>query len=387
MRLFLAKVYGFKFLDGFMLIYPVYGVMFVEHGLTPQQVTATLMAWSVIVFATQIPAGILADRYSRRWILFIAQLLRGLGFLIWLLFPGFIGYLIGFLLWGLKSAFTNGIFEALVYDELVHRDRREDYVRVSGRSQVALAAAILLSAVGASVFVRFGYEALIWASIASAVAGSFSAILLPPAHLTIAVSQPDPVGQLKAGFGYALKHAALPSIIALLAMNQAFGGAMDGMWPIFGLQAGLPRDQTALLVGGISIAQAIGAAMAHRLRAHQPVLFQLFFALIGLLLVTGASIFQPWTVGLIMVICGLFKVVEVNFDGRLHHSIPSEMRATIASVKTFASQIVMTAVLPIFGQLAGATSYRVAFFTCGLVIMATGLSFALLDRRRMASGS
>jgi hypothetical protein len=221
----------------------------------------------------------------------------------------------------------------------------------------------------------------------SAVAGIFSAILLPPAHLTIAVSQPDPVGQLKAGFGYALKHAALPSIIALLAMNQAFGGAMDGMWPIFGLQAGLPRDQTALLVGGISIAQAIGAAMAHRLRAHQPVLFQLFFALIGLLLVTGASIFQPWTVGLIMVICGLFKVVEVNFDGRLHHSIPSEMRATIASVKTFASQIVMTAVLPIFGQLAGATSYRVAFFTCGLVIMATGLSFALLDRRRMASGS
>ena len=60
------------------------------------------------------------------------------------------------------------------------------------------------------------------------------------------------------------------------------------------------------------------------------------------------------------------------------------MRATIASVKTFASQIVMTAVLPIFGHLAGVTSYRVAFLTCGLVIMATGLGFALLDRRRVA---
>jgi hypothetical protein len=54
-RAFLARVYAFRFLDGFVLIYPLYTVMFAARGLSPSQVAATLMAWSVTGFLLQIP--------------------------------------------------------------------------------------------------------------------------------------------------------------------------------------------------------------------------------------------------------------------------------------------------------------------------------------------
>ena len=124
--------------------------MFVDRGLTPWQVSLTLIAWSTTAFLLQIPAGVLADRLSRRWLLCGAHAARGLGFLIWLLFPTFAGFLIGLMLWAVKSAFTNGPFEALVYDELREAGRAEDYARVIGRAQGFFFAAILLSAATAA---------------------------------------------------------------------------------------------------------------------------------------------------------------------------------------------------------------------------------------------
>ena len=112
------KAATYRFLDTFVLIFPFYTVMFTEHGMSPAQIGLALAAWSLTGVALEIPTGALADRLSRRWLLFAAQVFRGLGFLVWVLFPGFWGYLIGFILWGVKSALVSGTFEALLFDEL-----------------------------------------------------------------------------------------------------------------------------------------------------------------------------------------------------------------------------------------------------------------------------
>src|ERR1700684_453103 len=118
MRRFLAAAYAFKFFDSFILIFPLYAVMFVDAGLTPVQISIVLIAWSATAFTLQIPSGVIADRWSRRHILACAQLARAAGFVVWLFYPHFWGFLVGLVLWGVKSAFTSGTFEALLYDEL-----------------------------------------------------------------------------------------------------------------------------------------------------------------------------------------------------------------------------------------------------------------------------
>src|ERR1700712_2441062 len=105
-------------MDAFILIYPLYAVMFVDAGLTPAQIGLALAVWSVTAFVLEIPAGVIADRWSRRWVLAGAQVFRLAGYALWLFYPHFWGFIGGFLLWGIKSAFTSGTFEALTFDAL-----------------------------------------------------------------------------------------------------------------------------------------------------------------------------------------------------------------------------------------------------------------------------
>ena len=70
---FLTRVYAFKFFDAFILIFPLYAVMFVDAGLTPVQISVALTAWSATAFALEIPAGVVADRLPRRLVLAVAQ--------------------------------------------------------------------------------------------------------------------------------------------------------------------------------------------------------------------------------------------------------------------------------------------------------------------------
>src|SRR5262249_3974800 len=107
---FLARVYVFKFFDAFILIFPLYAVMFVQAVLSPTQISIALIAWSATTFVLQAPSGVIADRYPRKWVLAAAQVARGAGFAIWWIAPHFWGFVIGLSLWGVKSAFTNGTF-------------------------------------------------------------------------------------------------------------------------------------------------------------------------------------------------------------------------------------------------------------------------------------
>ncbi|MBP6546972.1 MAG: hypothetical protein KA220_09675, partial [Phenylobacterium sp.] len=103
---------------------------------------------------------------------------------------------------------------------------------------------------------------------------------------------------------------------------------------------------------------------------------------IGLLIAGAAVSLQPWSVALIVPAAGLFKVVDVNFDARLHHAIPTETRATIAAVKSFAGQVTMTGMLMVFGLLAQGVSYQSAFLACGGVIALLGLGALAWSRVR-----
>ena len=205
---------------------------------------------------------------------------------------------------------------------------------------------------------------------------------LPRAPRGLPTGRADYLAHLVQGFRYALGHRLIPGVIALLAVSQAFGGGLEGFWPIFGSKAGLSAPRVAVYVAAIAAAQALASANAHRIRRLAAPAFHGLFVAMGLALALAAWIFQPWTVGLVVVLVGAFKLIDVNFDARLHDAIPSEMRATLAAVRSFAGQVTMTLLLAVFGVLADATSYRAGFLIAGLVMAAAGATFLALGRLR-----
>lgn len=381
MRAFLARLYLFSFFDSFLVIFPIYPVMFADAGLTPVEISVSLACWSATTFLVQVPAGVIADRRPRRYVLALAQLGRGAAFVVWLIWPHFWGFLAGLVLWGLKSAF-NGAFEALLYDELKAAGRTIDYARIFGRTRAINAAANVAAALAAAVVVRWGYGAAIGASLVSIAIASTLAASLPAKAPTLNVRDRSYFAHLRQGLGYAASDRTVLSVIAFAALALALGGALEEFWPIFGAKVGLSRPMIALFVAGQQTMEAGGALLAYRMSALRRAWLYGLFAAAGLMLAVAALLYNAPAMALLALYSGVMRLVDVAYAARLQPAIPSENRATISSVRGFASQVGISSLYLLLGPLAQATSYQTAFLACGLVGAAIGVGYLATSRQR-----
>jgi MFS family permease len=372
---FLARLYAFKFFDSFILIFPLYAVMFVDAGLTPVQISAALIAWSATAFCLQIPSGVLADRWPRKHVLAMAQVARAAGFAVWLVWPHFWGFLIGLVLWGIKSACTSGAFEALLYDELKAKGREGDYTRIYGRARAVQAFAVVLAALGAAALARLGYSLELYASVAACAVATMAALSLPPADPARAAGDPGYLTHLRQGLSLSVREPVVLSILTFSAIVLALGGALEEFWPIFGIKVGLSRPLIALFVGSQNGVEMLASLLAHRVSRLATRWIYGLFTLGGALLAVAAGVFSPPAMILLALYSGLLKMIDVVFEGRLQHAIPSDRRATIGSVKGFAGEVGVTGLYLAFGPLAQATSYQVAFGACGVAGVLIGLIY------------
>jgi MFS family permease len=376
------KATAYRFLDTFILIYPFYTVMFTEAGLSPAQIGVVLGAWSLTGVALEIPTGALADRLSRRWLLMAAQLFRGLGFALWVLFPGFWGFLFGLMLWGVKSALVSGTFEALLYDELKAKGRPEDYARAIGRTQTGRFIGLMSAALIAAILAKLGYGALTWLTVGCSVLAALSALALPRAPKAVTAGRPNLLGHMRAGLTEAAQRPGVLPILLFIAGMQALLAACEDYWQIFGLQIGLPSSQIALFVAGLAAAQAVGASIAHKAPLDRAGALHMLVAVGGVALVVAAALFQPWSVIPAIFFTGLCRMADVRADAQFQHALSGEARATVASVKGFASQLAVTLLILNFGLMAQFSSYRFAFLIHGVALILLGIGYTLAARRR-----
>jgi MFS family permease len=383
---FLARIYAFKFFDAFIVIFPLYAVMFVDAGLTPVQIAVALTMWSAVAFVVEVPAGVIADRFPRKWVLALAQLARAAGFVVWWIYPHFWGFLFGLMLWGVKSGFTSGTFEALLYDELKAQDRAGEYPRIIGRARAAQSIAVLLASLGAAATTHYGYGLALALSLASIAVAIVAAAFLPPVPKARDVEDRSYLQHLREGLSEGIRHPSILGIVAFSALVLALGQALGEFWPVFGAKAGLGRPAIALFVGAQSALEAVANTQAHRFFGYARRWFYIALIGAGLVLGAAAAIFAPWSMALLVLYSGTMKVVDTVFEGRLQQAIGSANRATVGSLKGFAAQIGVSGLYLMFGPLAQATSYRVAFMACGAATLAVGAGYLAFNRRAALPG-
>ncbi|MEO3841694.1 MFS transporter [Streptomyces sp. B22F1] len=167
-------------MDDFVLLYPVYALLFADHGLSLWQVSSLFVIWSLTSLLLEVPSGAWADAFSRRLLLCAGPLLSGAGFALWILAPSYWAFAAGFVLWGAKGAFASGALEALLYEELGRAGAAETYARTLGRGRAAGTVGVMASmAAAAPVFAAGGYAAVGAASVASCLLGAAVATRFP----------------------------------------------------------------------------------------------------------------------------------------------------------------------------------------------------------------
>lgn len=384
----LAKIYSFKFFDDFVLIYPFYVLMFADFGTTPTQIGILLAVWSVATFVLEVPSGVAADKYSRKHILLFAQLIRALGYVVWILFPTFWGFLIGFLLWGVKSAFTSGTYQALVYDLLKSYGKEQEYAKITGRAKTLSYVAVLTASGGAALAIPLGYSFVLILSIIAVLLAGLSIWLISSAKKQESTHEREYFSILKDGFLFVAKEKVVSRLIIFVAVVLALGGAMDEFFSIFADLTNISKASIAIFIGALSAIQAVSSFYAYKVENIPIKLFYILFVFAGLLFYLAAVMLNVSSLIILALYSSIYVISSIVLEARIQHLIPSNIRATVSSLQGFLVEVGAVIVYVGFGVLAEMYGYGQAFQIFGLIVAGVGIFYllsSLLTRNKLAS--
>lgn len=172
----IKKYYIYCFFNELMPIYPLYLLMFEQEGLSVSRISLLLAIWSVPAVFLEIPTGVFADRWSRKYMMCLGEVLKAGCYLVWIISEGFLLYALGFLLWGVGGAFRSGAEEALLYDSLKCGNREEEFERILGKGRLLSGiSTIAASVLGGYLGNRYGFLPALALSALSALLAAVAA--------------------------------------------------------------------------------------------------------------------------------------------------------------------------------------------------------------------
>ncbi|HSX00372.1 MAG TPA: MFS transporter [Patescibacteria group bacterium] len=371
--------YAYAFFKAFILIYPLYAVMFVDNGLNATQISLLFIVWSAVTFILEVPSGAIADKFSRKYVLMIATLFQVAAFTCWLVKPSFGGFLVGFILWGINSALVSGTEEALAYDELKRANVEKQYTKVTGRMESLDLLGIIGAGFVAAALAHFGYKPLLLLSIGGVLISAGILAFLPKASAIETTGETKYWNYLSEGMQVVVRSRKI--LFLLIFMGIVTGlGAVDEYYDLLFNELGMSNGMIALWMGVVFSFGAVGSLLADRLEGKRFPLTTGIIVWAGMLLLASLlpAPYSPIAIGLYV---GIFYVVKVLFNSYLQHALTDKNRATVTSVGGLLSEVGALISFMVFAVVAGVHNYATAFQVLAVVIVVAGVLYGVLHRR------
>ena len=356
-----------------IVIYPLYAIMFTERGGLSLSAVSTLFAiWTAAAMIFELPTGLIADRYPRKYVLIIGELINAGAFLVWLIAPFFVGYMSGFILWGAAYALKSGAYQALVYDELTSTGEAHEYTKMMARVRASEFSGMLLAFIVAYLLsiggVKYNLLLVISALTAGASAGFLGLLPKVQNRLTDKIPESQPKLLLRA-IKTVAKDAQIRIIIAWLAIVAGFIGWYEEYTPLFDTRAGVAVHYVPLVIAGALVLNIIASFIAPHFQANSRtakgglVLGSTFLIICATLGWWLPVIILSVHMGLI-----LLRILRILLDAELQHAADPSIRATLGSVAGFASYPITIGVALMFAAMSQHLSDFLPFRWIGLIL-------------------
>lgn len=360
MNSFLQKIYLYTFLDSFILIAAIFALFFSKHGLNPYQISLLIPVWSIVTITLEVPTGILADKYSRRNLLIIASLLRAIGFVIWLMFPSFLGFAIGFIFWGLRNVLSSGTFESFVYDELKSLNSEGYYEKALGKISGYKFLALMVATIIGGLLAEIDFNIVILASIVTSVLSALVLLLIKSVRSTKSTEEVKYFHILKNALIQIKGNPTILLLILFISLALATYGASEEFWSLIYDEFGFNVSIIGVLIAATYAVTSLAGYTIHFFDFKKSNnLPYIFIFLSGVLFtITGVTKLSA-LIPLIFVGVYFLQVANIKLEAQMQHAIASNQRATISSLKSLLFELIYMGLVIFFGYtstLFGITS-------------------------------
>jgi len=352
-----------------------------DNGLTSHESFLLKSIYSAVIIMLEIPSGYFADKMGRKNTLVIGAIMGVAGMSVYALFGGFWAFLLAEIALGISQSFVSGSDSALMYDSLLADHQQGKYTKFEGRNTAIGNGAESLAAIlgGLLAEVSFRLPFMVQTGIA------FIAV---PAALTL-IEPPN----LRQGHE-SLRHTfqvVKRSILArhhlryYLLFSSVIGACTLTMaWiyhPYLKESLNISLYQIGIIAAVLNMIAAVFSATAYRIT-------QLFskrhvLLLIGILIplsyVTIGVLDNVWVLGVLAFFYLLRGIATPVLKDYVNMNTPSDIRATVLSVRNFVIRAVFIVAAPAIGFLTDGFGYPFAFMAIGVLFFI--LSFMLLLKK------
>ncbi|MEM7363804.1 MAG: MFS transporter [Pseudomonadota bacterium] len=348
-------------------------------GLTPLELVLVGTAMEVSAFVFEVPTGVVADRYSRKFSVIIGYAIFGVSLVLLGLFPTFWMIVVSSALSGLGWTFVSGAHEAWLADEIGVEAAGPVYLQGQKYSNGG-------SFLGIAVAVVLGSMALHWPLLLAGILflawGCAALVLMPETRFAPArtADRGEP-GTLWRSLDVV---RASPILVMLMIVGVVFGMFSEGydrlstahLLRTFEFPALFGAEPVVLFGVFLVIGNLLGMALLHRLASRVETnsdqqlarALLLLTGLVGMAVLVFALSVSVWLAILMyLVLIPLRQAIDPLTVAWINRYVGSDIRATVISLNGQADALGQMSG-PVVGGIAQLAGLRVAL-TCSALLL------------------
>ena len=393
--------YSFQFVRGFHFWLPVWFLFLQsQHGLSYVQIGFMEVLFGIATIMAEVPTGAIADRFGRR----VALGVGALGFagatvlFATLNFPSLI---LGHLFMSITRTLMSGSDDALLYDSLRQLQRTDEYERHAGRASAVATASLLAATIlaGPLVSVLDFRTVIIISAAGMGLAGLLALALREPPRResdfsdttsdtseqsASHVSGTAVLSEIRTGLRIALRTRPVlwtilfaGVLLATLDLPEFFiqpfvrsHGVDPAITVIEGLTySGFMLPSFVGLMLGAIVAAPLAARLGER-RALPTVLVGGVLVFLPLLVVDHLAIVASFAL-----LAACTAAVQPLAGGYINRRIPSDQRATVLSIFSLLTAVMITIVIGSASVLVDAVDFQAGFTLAFALLLCGGIVF------------
>jgi MFS family permease len=331
----IRKLYLSNFLTGLVFWYGIEKLFMTSIGINAVGVgvaTAVVLGFNLIF---DIPAGILADKWSRKGMLFISAVALAACSIILGFSNGLGMYLIGYIFYGVYIVSTSGTYQAIIYDSLYEEERSEQYSKIIGRAYgLFLIGAGVANVASGFIAHHFSYRTTFFITVCSCLVNAVLILVVREPAFHKAEKKEQTIKQLRNVSKTITSDRLLRGlaiVMSALAIVELFKGDFGQLYMLRYVKQ---PQVIGLLWAAYAFAWALGSVIAHRFRTH----LNSLVAMTTIPLVLMAFI-DNWFSLVLFMVQAIFSAVLLNqIETRIQENTPSNIRASILSVLSAAGR-------------------------------------------------
>jgi MFS family permease len=321
-------------LQGLILWVPIEKLFMTQIGFDAASVGVMAAAYAAVVPLLEVPSGILADRWSRRWIMILGCVALMISSLIGGLSHSVIAYVIAAMVLGIYFAFSSGTVDSAVYDTVLEETgSNELYETWIGRIRAVESAGFVLSSLVGGVLAqytstRFTYFATV-PLVGLAILG-FLRFDEPRLHQ--AAERVSLRSHITLTFRTMITSRAVVRVLLLVATAGLLAQAVFEFGPLWLVALAAPAVLYGPYWAALVSTLGIGGLLAGPLHIER----RLMLAVLILLSLTTALLLT-WTRSLVVIVAAqvvlalVLAIVGIHASRLLHDAVPSSIRAGVSS--------------------------------------------------------